>query len=58
MASWWFQNVLTGEQREVKTLDEADFYVKNVANWCRIKAPSPSAAKPKAAPKPTAKPKD
>lgn len=57
MASWWFQNVLTGEQCEATTLDEAEFYVENSANWCRIKTPS-KAAKPKAAPKPAAKPKD
>jgi len=36
----WYQNVLTGEQVEVKTLDEDDFYVENKANWCRIKGPA------------------
>lgn len=35
----WYQNVLTGEQVEVKTLDEDDFYVENAANWSRIAAP-------------------
>ena len=37
--SRWYQNVLTGEQVEVKTLEEDDYYVENKANWCRIAAP-------------------
>jgi hypothetical protein len=47
----WYQNVLTGQQVEVKTLDEDDFYVDNKANWCRIAAPSKPA--PAEAPAPT-----
>ena len=43
--SRWYQNVLTGQQVEVKTLDEDDFYVENKANWSRITAP-PGAEKP------------
>jgi hypothetical protein len=35
----WYQNVLTGEQVEVKTLDEDDFFVENSANWSRIPTP-------------------
>lgn len=35
----WYQNVLTGEQIEVKTLAEDDFYQDNKANWARIVAP-------------------
>jgi hypothetical protein len=54
--SRWYQNVLTGEQVEVKTLDEDDFYVENKANWSRIAAP-PEAVKPGAASKPAAKAK-
>ena len=46
--SRWYQNVLTGEQREVKTLEEDDFYVEHVANWARIPAP-PGSAKSAAA---------
>lgn len=34
----FYQNVLTGQQVEVKTFDEEDFYLDNQANWCRIKA--------------------
>lgn len=41
----WYQNVLTGVQVEVKTLDEDDFYAENAANWSRIPAP-PATAKP------------
>ena len=41
----WYQNVLTGEQREVKSLEEDDFYQDNASNWCRIKVP-PGAEKP------------
>ena len=37
----WYQNVLTGEQREVKTLAEDDYYVDNAPNWARIAAPMP-----------------
>jgi hypothetical protein len=37
----WYQNVLTGEQREVKTLAEDDYYVDNAHNWARIAAPMP-----------------
>lgn len=44
----WYQNVLTGKQVEVKTLDDDDFYQDNKANWCRIAAPSKPA--PVAAP--------
>ena len=39
----WYQNVLTGEKVEVKTLADDDFYVDNKANWSRIVAP-PEAA--------------
>ena len=45
--SRWYQNVLTGEQVEVKTLDEDDFYVENAANWSRIPDP-PKVEKPAA----------
>jgi hypothetical protein len=34
----FYQNVLTGQQVEVKTFEEEDFYLENQANWCRIKA--------------------
>ncbi len=37
--SRFYQNVLTGEKVEVKTLDEDDFYIENKANWSRIPAP-------------------
>lgn len=37
----WYQNVLTGEQVEVKTLEEDDYYVDNAPNWARIAAPMP-----------------
>lgn len=46
--SRWYQNVLTGEQREVKTLAEDDYYVDNAPNWARIKAPSPAPPTPSA----------
>jgi hypothetical protein len=51
----WYQNVLTGEQREVKTLAEDDYYVDNAPNWARI-APPPTADEPvpAAAPAPVA----
>ena len=39
--SRWYQNVLTGAQVEVKTLEEDDFYALNAGNWARIEAPSP-----------------
>lgn len=52
----WYQNVLTGEQREVKTLDEDDYYVDNAANWSCIVAPPGSEEKPVPA-KPPAKKK-
>jgi len=45
--SRWYQNVLTGKQVEVKTLDEDDFYVENAANWSRI--PEPPGGKKSAA---------
>lgn len=51
--SRWYQNLLSGKQVEVKTLDEDDFYLENAANWCRIKAP-PGAEKP--VPEPVAAP--
>ena len=35
------RNILTGEQREVKTLAEDDYYVDNAPNWARIAAPMP-----------------
>ena len=52
----WYQNVLTGKQVEVKTLEDDDFYVDNKANWSRImgpakiekQAPQPTQAKKKA----------
>jgi hypothetical protein len=47
--SRWYQNVLTGKQVEVKTLEEDDFYAANAPNWARIAAPSP--AEKKVAPK-------
>lgn len=50
----WYQNVLTGEQVEVKTLEEDDFYAENAANWSRIPAP-PAAVKPEP-PEPMKKP--
>jgi hypothetical protein len=34
----FYQNVLTGQQVEVKTFDEEDFYLDNPANWVRVKA--------------------
>ena len=37
--SRFYQNVLSGEKVEVKTLDEDDFYLENKANWSRIPAP-------------------
>jgi hypothetical protein len=49
----WYQNVLTGVQVEVKSLDEDDFYVENAANWSRIAAPP--GKEEKLAPKPAAK---
>lgn len=39
--SRWYQNVLTGQQVEVRTLAEDDYYVENASNWARIVAPSP-----------------
>ena len=50
----WYQNVLSGVQVEVKTLDEDDFYVENVANWSRIPGPQPT-EKPAPEPKKKAK---
>jgi hypothetical protein len=35
----WYQHVFTGQQVEVKTLDEDDKYV-GVSAWARIDAPS------------------
>lgn len=52
----WYQNVLTGEQREVKTLDDDDFYVENVANWARIVAPSPEPQLDQPVPEPSNEP--
>lgn len=46
----WYQNVLTGEQVEVKTLDEDDYYVENKSNWSRIVAPPKAEKKPAPAP--------
>jgi hypothetical protein len=40
--SRWYQNVLTGKQVEVRTLEEDDFYAANAPNWARIAAPSPA----------------
>lgn len=55
--SRFYQNVLTGQKVEVKTLDEDDFYMENSANWSRIpeppavERPEPVAAPIKHAPK-------
>ena len=51
--SRFYQNVLSGEKVEVKTLEEDDFYLENAANWSRIptppeaETPAPAAAPPK-----------
>jgi hypothetical protein len=34
--SRWYQNVLTGQQVEVTTLEEDEFYAVNSGNWARI----------------------
>jgi hypothetical protein len=39
--SRFYQNVLTGKQVEVKSLEEDDYYQDNPANWVRIKALAP-----------------
>jgi len=41
--SRWYQNTLTGQQVEVKTLEDDDYYAANAPNWSRI-APPPLAA--------------
>ena len=51
----FYQNVLTGEKVEVKSLDEDDFYLENAANWSRIEQP-PVAPKPEPVKDPVAKP--
>jgi hypothetical protein len=49
----WYQNVLTGQQVEVKSLEEDDFYAENPGNWARIAGPPRAeAAKKPAAKKP------
>jgi hypothetical protein len=48
--SRFYQNVLTGKQVEVTTLEDDDFYVENSANWCRIAAPQPQKRKKAAEP--------
>ena len=37
----WYQHVFSGQQVEVKTLDEDDKY-NGVSAWARIDAPSPT----------------
>jgi hypothetical protein len=39
--SRWYQNVLSGVQVEVLTLEDDDFYQDNSANWARIATPAP-----------------
>ena len=53
--SRWYQHVFSGQQVEVKTLDEDDQYA-GVSVWSRIAAP-PEAVKPEplAAPEPVKK---
>ena len=50
--SRFYQNVLSGEKVEVKTLEEDDFYLENKANWSRIPAPPEATPEPVAAPAP------
>lgn len=41
----WYQNALTGQQVEVKTLEEDDFYAENSSNWVRVN-PTPPEEQP------------
>lgn len=47
--SRWYQNALTGQKVEVKTLDEDDYYAANRSNWVRVAAP-PVVVRPAAVP--------
>lgn len=48
--SRWYQHMLTGEQAEVKTLEEDDYYVENASTWSRISSPAPPEPEPEPEP--------